>query len=106
MAGLSIVRALNLALALSVATMASSAAETVSTTDLIRVETGASSGITVRLAEDIANLVDDGTTRRMIPVVGQGGMQGIADLLEGRGVDLAFLQLDVLDHARAQKLYP
>jgi TRAP-type uncharacterized transport system substrate-binding protein len=75
-------------------------------TDLIGVETGGSAGITIRQAEDLASLVDDGTTRRLVPMVGSGGVQAIADLLDGRGVDMAFLQLDVLDYARAQKLFP
>src|SRR5580658_6973305 len=76
------------------------------TTDLIGVETGGSAGITVRLAEDLASLIDDGTTRRIVPMVGQGGVQNIADLLEGRGVDMAFLQMDVVDYARSKKLFP
>jgi TRAP-type uncharacterized transport system substrate-binding protein len=79
------------------------AAETI---DLIGVETGGSDGITVRLAEDLAGLMDDGTTRRVVPMVGRGGTQNIADLLEGRGADMAFLQLDVLDSARDRKLFP
>jgi TRAP-type uncharacterized transport system substrate-binding protein len=76
------------------------------TTDLIGVETGGSDGITVRLAEDLAGLMDDGTTRRVVPMVGRGGTQNISDLLEGRGADMAFLQLDVLDSARDRKLFP
>jgi TRAP-type uncharacterized transport system substrate-binding protein len=109
MTGSSVVRAIFGALCLLAGTVAASsgrAADATSGTELIRVETGGSSGITVRLGEDIASLVDDGTTRRMIPVVGHGGVRNIADLLEGRGVDMAFLQLDVLDYARAQKLFP
>ena len=102
----SVIRPILAALCLLVAASPGRAADSPSTTDLIRVETGGSSGITVRLGEDIASLVDDGTTRRLIPVVGQGGVQTIADLLEGRGVDLAFVQLDVLDYARTQKLFP
>ena len=86
--------------------MTSSSGRAAETTDLIRVETGGSSGITVRLGEDIASLIDDGTTRRLIPVVGPGGVRNLADLLEGRGAEMAFLQLDVLDYARTQKLFP
>src|SRR5258708_6064891 len=82
------------------------AADAPSGIDVIRVETGGSPGITVRMAEDLATLVDDGATRRVVPLVGRGGIQNIADLLEGRDVDLAFLQLDVLAYARAQKLFP
>jgi TRAP-type uncharacterized transport system substrate-binding protein len=74
--------------------------------DLLGVETGSSNGITVRLGEDLASLMDDGSTRRVVPLVGRGGLRNIADLLEGRGVDVALLQLDVLDYARSQKLFP
>jgi TRAP-type uncharacterized transport system substrate-binding protein len=74
--------------------------------DVIGVETGGTAGITIRMAEDLAGLIDDGTTRRLVPLVGHGGIQDIADLLEGRAVDMAFLQLDVLDYARAQRLFP
>ena len=74
--------------------------------DVIGVETGGSPGITVRMGEDLASLIDDGATRRMVALVGRGGVQNIADLLEGREVDMAFLQLDVLDFARTQKLFP
>jgi TRAP-type uncharacterized transport system substrate-binding protein len=88
------------------ATSRGCAAEPTSTTNLIHLETGPSTGITVQLGEDIASVVDDGTTRRMIPVIGHGGMRNIAGLLERRGVDIAFVQLDVLDFARTQRLFP
>ncbi len=114
MSGASVVRAIGVALCLLAGTLALPpaavspvlAAEAVSSTDLIGVETGGSSGITVRLGEDLASLIDDGTTRRLVPMVGHGSMRAIADLLEGRGTDMAFLQLDVLDDARARKLFP
>ncbi len=99
------VRAIPLALCLLLG-VAATPGRAADATDLIGVETGSTAGITVRQAEDLASLVDDGTTRRMVPMVGQGGVQAIADLLGGRGVDMAFLQLDVLDYARAQKLFP
>lgn len=109
MAGSSVIRAMFGAFCLLACTMAvhpGRAAGPTSGADLIRVETGSSNGITVRQGEDIASLVDDGTTRRVIPVVGHGGVQTIADLLERRGVDMAFVQMDVLDYARTQKLFP
>jgi uncharacterized protein len=82
------------------------AAEEGAGADIIGVETGGSAGITVRMAEDLAGLIDDGTTRRIVPMVGSGSLQGIADLLGGRGVDLAFVQMDALDYARSHKLFP
>lgn len=109
MSGLSVVRASLLALCLFASAMAASpghAADAPSGNDLIHVETGPSTGITVRLGEDIANLMDDRTSRRVIPEVGRGGVQNIADLLSGRGIDMAFVQLDALDYARTQNLFP
>jgi len=106
MAGSSVIRAFQVALCLLLGAAAITPVCAAESTDLIRVETGGSSGSTVRLGEDIASLVDDGTTRRLMPVIGRGGVQNLADLLEGRIADLAFLQLDVLDYARTQKLFP
>jgi len=74
--------------------------------DIVTLETGGSQGITVRLAEDLAGIVDDGATRRIVPVVGHGGVDNIADLLQTPGIDTAILQLDVLNYARVHKLFP
>jgi TRAP-type uncharacterized transport system substrate-binding protein len=94
------------ALCLLLGSLAIPFARAADTTDVIGLETGGSGGITVRMAEDIASLVDDGTTRRVVPTLGPDGVQSIADLLDGQGVDMAFLQMDVLDHARSKKLFP
>ena len=109
MAGLSVVRATLFALCLFASGMAGSVAGTADAPSgghPLRVETGPSTGISVRLGEDIASLMDEGATRRAIPVVGRGGVQNIADLLAGHGIDVAFVQLDALDYARTQKLFP
>ena len=72
---------------------------------LVEIVTGSVSGTSVRMAEDLADALDDGATRRVLPVVGKGSFQNLADLKVLRGVDLAIVQTDVLDYARAQKLY-
>jgi uncharacterized protein len=69
------------------------------------VEIVASDGSALRLVEDLADVLDDGATRRVLPVVGKGAFQNLADLKVLRGVDLAIVQTDVLDEARARKLY-
>lgn len=73
---------------------------------VVELETGGTSGISVRIAEDLASIVDDGATRRVLPVVGKSAMQNISDLRLLRGVDMAIVQQDVLDYARQQKLQP
>src|SRR5436189_4075552 len=73
---------------------------------VVGIETSGSAGISVRIAEDLANLVDDGATRRVVPVVGKGSLQSLTDLKYLRGIDMAIVQSDVLDYAKEQKLLP
>jgi uncharacterized protein len=70
---------------------------------VVELETTGSDGISVRIAEDLARLVDDGATRRVVPVVGRSSLKNITDLRYLRGVDLAIVQADVLDDARTHQ---
>jgi uncharacterized protein len=71
---------------------------------VVELETAGTAGISVRIGEELANLIDDGATRRLLPVVGKGALQNLIDLKYLRGVDMAILPVDVLDYAREQKL--
>jgi TRAP-type uncharacterized transport system substrate-binding protein len=73
---------------------------------VVQLETARAAGISVRIAEDLASIIDDGATRRVLPVVGNGSLQNLTDLKLLRGIDMAILQLDVLDYARQQNLFP
>jgi uncharacterized protein len=73
---------------------------------VVELETGSSTGISVTIAEDLANIVDDGSTRRVLPVVGKGAVQTITDLKLLHGIDMAIVPIDVLDYARRQRLFP
>ena len=73
---------------------------------VVELETAPASGISVRIAEDLASLVDDGATRRVVPVVGKGALQNLVDLKYLRGIDMAIVQTDVLDYAKEQRLIP
>lgn len=53
---------------------------------VVELETSTTSGISVRIAEDLANLVDDGAIRRVVPVVGKGSLQNLTDLKYLRGI--------------------
>src|SRR6266481_5451434 len=72
---------------------------------VVELETARAAGISVRIAEDLANVIDDGATRRVLPVIGKGALQNITDLKLLRGIDMAILQTDVLDYARQQNLF-
>src|SRR5258708_2927835 len=63
-------------------------------------------GISVNIAEDLANVVDDGATRRIVPMIGKGSLQNLADLRLLRGIDVAIVQADVLDYVKERGIYP
>ncbi|MBV8652669.1 MAG: TRAP transporter substrate-binding protein [Alphaproteobacteria bacterium] len=63
-------------------------------------------GTDAQMAEDLATVLDDGATRRILPVVGKGSLQNLLDLRALRGADLAIVQVDVLDEVRARRTHP
>ncbi|MBV8168479.1 MAG: TRAP transporter substrate-binding protein [Alphaproteobacteria bacterium] len=67
---------------------------------LVELVTGSADGSTARIGEDLADLLDDGATRRILPVIGKGSQQNLVDLRALRGIDLAIVQADVLERAR------
>ena len=69
---------------------------------LVELVTGSVDGTAARIGEDLADLLDDGATRRVLPVIGKGSLQNLSDLRALRGIDLAIVQTDVLDYARRQ----
>ena len=73
---------------------------------VVELETAGSAGITVRMAEDLAGVINDGATRRIVPVVGAGSLANLSDLKRLRGIDMAVLQIDVLDYAKEQRAFP
>ena len=73
---------------------------------LVEIISGGSGGTTIKIAEDLATVLDDGGTRRILPVVGKGALQNVADLKLLRGVDVALIQSDVLEYVRRERIYP
>jgi TRAP-type uncharacterized transport system substrate-binding protein len=73
---------------------------------VVELETGRAPDLSVRMAEEIATIIDDGATRRVVPVVGKGPFQNLTDLKYLRGIDLGIVPADALYAAREQKLLP
>jgi uncharacterized protein len=73
---------------------------------VVELETASSASISVRIAEELASVVNDGATRRLVPVIGIGSLGNLRDLKLLRGIDMAILQADILDYAREQKRFP
>ncbi|MXP65753.1 TAXI family TRAP transporter solute-binding subunit [Roseomonas sp. M0104] len=72
----------------------------------VGVISGGVDGTYIRIAADLAAVLDEGDYLRVLPVLGKGSLQNISDLLYLRGIDLAIVQSDVLAAATRDRLYP
>ncbi len=73
---------------------------------VVELEAADAGDVSVPIAADIASIIDDGATRRIVPVIGKGPLQNLTDLRYLRGIDLAIVQADALDYAREQHFLP
>ncbi len=73
---------------------------------VIELETDAIPGASGPMAVEMAGLFDDGTTRRALPIIGLTSGQNVRDVVSLRGVDMAIVQTDVIERARADKSHP
>jgi uncharacterized protein len=71
---------------------------------VVSIVTGRVDSTAARLAADLADVLDDGATRRLLPILGKGTLQNVTDLRLLRGIDLAVLQVDVLADLRDRKV--
>ena len=60
--------------------------------------TGTIGGTYVQFGADLASVLDDGGNLRVLPIVGRGSVQGTADILFLKGVDLGIVRADTLDY--------
>src|SRR3954471_21135131 len=73
---------------------------------VVELLTGRAEDVSALMAQEIAGIVDDGATRRIVPVLGKGSLQNITDLKFLRGIDLAIVPVDALEYAREKRLCP
>src|SRR3569623_2671856 len=60
--------------------------------------TGTIGGTYVQFGADLASVLDDGNKLRVLPIVGRGSVQSVADILFLQGVDLGIVRADALDY--------
>src|SRR6201988_2244791 len=60
--------------------------------------TGTIGGTYVQIGADLASLLDNGNQLRVLPIVGRGSVQSVADILFLKGVDLGIVRADTLDY--------
>lgn len=66
----------------------------------VGVISGDVNGTYARIASEMAAVLDDGDTLRVLPIIGKGSVQNIRDLNTLRGVDVALVQGDVFETMR------
>lgn len=70
-------------------------------TNTVTLMTGNFGGTYVQVGADLATVLDNGDELRVLPVVGRGSVQGIADILFLKGVDTGIIRSDTLDYLEA-----
>lgn len=72
----------------------------------VAIMSGGVNGTYIRIASDLAAVLDKPGQLRILPFLGKGSVQNITDLLYLKGVDLGIVQSDVLSYVRKQNLHP
>jgi branched-chain amino acid transport system substrate-binding protein len=64
----------------------------------VTIMTGTLGGTYEEIGADLATVLDDGDNLRVLPIIGRGSVQGIADILYLKGVDVGIVRNDTLDY--------
>jgi TRAP transporter TAXI family solute receptor len=59
---------------------------------------GTIGGTYVQIGADLASVLDNGDELRVLPIVGRGSVQSVADILFLKGVDIGIVRSDTLDY--------
>jgi len=64
----------------------------------LSIMTGPIGGTYEQIGADLATVLDDGDNFRLLPVLGGGSVQSVADILYLKGVDVGIVRTDTLDY--------
>jgi len=67
---------------------------------------GGVNGTYIRIASDLASVLDDGNELRVLPIIGKGSVQNITDILYLKGIDIGIVQSDVLTFIKEADIHP
>src|SRR5438132_5630528 len=68
------------------------------TSNTVTIMTVTTAGTYVQCGADLASALDNGDQLRVLPIIGRGSVQGVADILFLKGVDLGIVRSDTLDY--------
>jgi TRAP transporter TAXI family solute receptor len=71
----------------------------------VGIVSGGVAGTYIRVAADLAAVLDDGDNLRVMAMIGKGSVQNIADVLYLKGVDIGIVQSDVLAYIKRENLF-
>src|ERR1700744_3169782 len=60
--------------------------------------TGTIGGTYMQTGTDLASVIDEGNNPRVLPIVGRGSVQSVAETLFLQGVDIGVVRSDTLDY--------
>jgi uncharacterized protein len=66
---------------------------------------GGVDGTYIRIASDMASLLDETNKLRILPIIGRGSLQNIRDVLFLKGIDIGIVQMDAREGLRNTELY-
>ncbi|MHA1525007.1 MAG: TAXI family TRAP transporter solute-binding subunit [Alphaproteobacteria bacterium] len=66
---------------------------------------GGINGTYIRIATDLASVLDEKNKLRILPMMGKGSIQNITDILYLRGTDIGIVQSDVLEFVKNRDLH-
>jgi TRAP transporter TAXI family solute receptor len=72
----------------------------------VGIAAGLFEGTNMRLADEMAKVLDDGDNLRILPIVSHGAASNLDDLLYLRGIDIAITQSDVFEYFRSERKTP
>ena len=72
-------------------------------TGTLGVISGGADGTYIRIAADLANVLD-GENLRVLPMIGRGSLQNLRDIMFLRGVDIGIVQMDAREQLKAENL--
>ncbi len=71
----------------------------------VSIISGGINGTYIRVATDLASVLDDGEKLRVLPIMGKGSVQNIDDILFLRGIDIGIVQSDVFQFIKKNNKY-
>jgi TRAP transporter TAXI family solute receptor len=72
----------------------------------VGIVSGGVDGTYIRIAADLAAVLDNAEGLRVLPLLGKGSLQNLSDIAFLKGIDVGIVQSDALAYARRERLYP